>query len=55
MHANAGGDAYETPRNGRINGATKAKSECEHFPLTLTLTLCERLKGVPGLMSWHKL
>ena len=35
-HANAGGDAYETPRSERIKGATWAKSECERFPLTLT-------------------
>ena len=39
MHANAGVDAYETPRRGRIKGATKAKSECVRFPLTLTQML----------------
>ena len=26
-HANAGVDTYETPRHGRIKGATTAKSE----------------------------
>ena len=35
MHANAGVDAYETSWHGRIKGATKAKSECVRFPLTL--------------------
>ena len=35
MHPNAGVDAYETPRRERIKCATKAKSECVHFPLTL--------------------
>ena len=37
-HANAGVDAYEIPRRGRIKGATKAKSECVLFPLTLMQT-----------------
>ena len=50
MHANnAGGDAYETPRRGRIKGATKAKSEYERFPLTLTLTLRKSIKRTPAL------
>ena len=38
MHANTGVDAYGTPRPERIKGATKAKSECLHFQLTLTRT-----------------
>ena len=37
-HANAGVDAYDTLRHGRIKGATMAKSECIHFPLTLRRT-----------------
>ena len=37
-HANAGVDAYETPRHGHIKGATKANSERVRFPLTLTRT-----------------
>ena len=37
MHAKAGVDADETPhQHGRIKGATKAKSECVRFLLTLT-------------------
>ena len=40
-HANAGGDAYETPQRERIKDATKAKSECECFPLTLILTYAD--------------
>ena len=47
-HANAGGDAYETPQHGHIKGATKAKSECECFQLTPTLMLRERIKGAPA-------
>ena len=38
MHANAGGDAYETPRHGRIKVATKDKSEYVPSPLTLKRT-----------------
>ena len=37
-HANAGVYAYETPRRGCIEGATKAKNECIQFPLTLIRT-----------------
>ena len=37
-HATAGVDAYETPWRGHIKGATKAKSECMRFPLTLMRT-----------------
>ena len=48
MRANAGGDAYETPQCGYIKGATKAKSECECFPLTITVTLHKRIKGAPA-------
>ena len=46
MHANAGRDAYETPWHGRIKGATKTKSECKYFPLTLR----ERIKGAPAYL-----
>ena len=45
-HARTGGYAYETPWRGRIKGATKAKSECVCF--LLTLTLGERIKGAPA-------
>ena len=45
---NAGGDAYETPQCGCIKGDAKAKSECERFPLTLMITLCECIKGAPA-------
>ena len=57
-HANAGVDAYETPRRGRIKGVTNAKSEWIRFPLTLmrthkripnltsaSVTLCEQISG----------
>ena len=37
-YANAGVDAYVTPWRRRIKGATKAKSECIRFSLTLTRT-----------------
>ena len=37
-NADAGVDAYETPLCGCFKGVTKAKSECKHFPLTLTET-----------------
>ena len=37
-HANAGVEAYETPRRERIKGAIKAKSECVRIPLTQTWT-----------------
>ena len=43
-HANAGVDAYETSRRGRIKSATKAKSEYIYFPLTLMGTH----KGAPA-------
>ena len=49
MHANAGGDAYETPRRGSIKAATKAKSQCEHFLLTLMVMLHKHIKGAPAL------
>ena len=49
MHANTGGDAYETPQRGRIKGATKTKSECECF--LLMLTLCNHIKGAPALLT----
>ena len=45
VHANVGGDAYETPRRGPIKGATKAKSECIRFPITLTLMVRKCIKG----------
>ena len=43
------GLGIETIWRGRIKGATKAKSECTRFPLTLTLTLCDHIKGAPDL------
>ena len=46
-HANAGGEAYETPRRGRIKSATKTKSECERF----SLMLHKRRRGALAL-SW---
>ena len=52
-HASAGGDAYETPRRGHIP-STKAKSEYVCFPLILTLTLSEHIKGAPSLTQQHQ-
>ena len=52
-HANAGGDASETPRSVCTEGATKAKTECQRLLLALVITLCEPIKEAQLYCSNH--